>query len=172
MACTIAFAQPGVPRRAVPRFRRADGGLAEQVEIVLAALGGGAIGLAALLRFEDERAALVAVDPAEADGAVAVVLEHAALEHIVVLGIVGAAAVRRLDPDQPAQAVDEALRVRELRSARVAPLRDELFDVESLPHASTLGGRQQIEQHRRGNSGARSRADDCSVNERPISEAR
>src|SRR3546814_11561390 len=61
------------------------------------------------------------------------VLEHAALEYIVILGIVGATAVRRLNPNQPAQAIDEALGVRELRTTRIAPLGNELIDVESLP---------------------------------------
>src|SRR3546814_1225560 len=61
------------------------------------------------------------------------VLEHAALEYIVILGIVGATAVRRLNPNQPAQAIDEALVVRELRTTRIAPLGNELIDVESLP---------------------------------------
>lgn len=45
---------------------------------------------------------LVAVDAAEADGAVSVVLEHSALEDIVVQGVISATAVGRLDPDQPA----------------------------------------------------------------------
>ena len=49
--------------------------------------------------------AFVGVDPAEALGAVAFVLEYAAFEHVVVVRIVGAAAVGRIDPDQGAQAV-------------------------------------------------------------------
>src|SRR3546814_18045503 len=60
-----------------------------------------------------------------ADTAVAIVLEHAALEYIVILGIVGATAVRRLNPNQPAQAIDEALGVRELRTTRIAPRSEE-----------------------------------------------
>ena len=86
------------PRGAALQARRR--GLAEQVEIVLAPLGRGPIGLAALLGFEDEGPAFVAVDAAEADGAVAIVLEHPAFEHIIVLYIIGAAAVRWLNPDQ------------------------------------------------------------------------
>nr|WP_296221243.1 hypothetical protein [uncultured Sphingomonas sp.] len=75
-------------------------GLAEQIEIVLATLGSGAIGLTSLLRFEDERAPLVAVDPTEIARAVAVLLKHTTLKDIAVLGIVGTAALRRLDPYQ------------------------------------------------------------------------
>jgi len=41
-------------------------------------------------------------------------MKHAALEHIVVLAIIGAAAMGRINPYQLAQAVDEALRVRKL----------------------------------------------------------
>jgi hypothetical protein len=55
-----------------------------------------------LLRFKDERAALVAVDPTKAGRAIPVVLKYAALKNIVVLRVIGAAAVRRLDPDQSA----------------------------------------------------------------------
>src|SRR3546814_18164628 len=60
-----------------------------------------------------------------ADTAVAIVLEHAALEYIVILGIVGATAVRRLNPNQPAQAIDEALGVSALRTTRTAHLGNE-----------------------------------------------
>jgi hypothetical protein len=66
LACTIALAQPGVPRRAVPRLTRAAGGLAEDVEIVLAAFGGRPVCIAALLGLQDEAIPLVAIDPAEA----------------------------------------------------------------------------------------------------------
>ena len=58
-----------------------------------------------------------------------------------------AAAVWRLDPDQPAQAVDEALRVCKLRATRIAPLRDEWFDIGSSPHTGTLGGQKRLPQH-------------------------
>ena len=88
--------------------------MAEQVEIVLTTLGRGSISLASLLCFEDEGAEFVAVNPAKTDGAVTIVLKHAALEHIVVLAIIGAAAMGRINPYQLAQAVDEALRVRKL----------------------------------------------------------
>src|SRR3546814_4379193 len=70
------------PRGAPLQARRCC--LPEQIKIVLATLRGGAVGLAALLRFKDERAPLVAIDAAEADTAVAIVLEHAALEYIVI----------------------------------------------------------------------------------------
>ena len=58
------------------------------------------VGRAALLCFEDEGAAFVAVNPAETYRAVAVILEYAALEHIVVLTVVGAAAMGWLNPNQ------------------------------------------------------------------------
>src|SRR3546814_12447308 len=61
------------PRGAPLQARRCC--LPEQIKIVLATLRGGAVGLAALLRFKDERAPLVAIDAAEADTAVAIVLE-------------------------------------------------------------------------------------------------
>ena len=101
-------------RRATPRgtaLQTCRCGLAEQVEVVLTPLRRGAVGFASLFGFEDESAAFVTVDPSEADGAVAIVLEHAALEDIVVLRVIGAAATRRLDPNQAAQCVYEALRV-------------------------------------------------------------
>src|SRR3546814_3430883 len=53
------------PRGAPLQARRCC--LPEQIKIVLATLRGGAVGLAALLRFKDERAPLVAIDAAEAD---------------------------------------------------------------------------------------------------------
>ena len=115
------------PRRAA--FHPLGGGLAEHVDVV-ATLGlGGGVEARTLLRLEDEGAALVDVDPAEAGRAVAIVLEDAALENVVVEGVVGAAALGRRHADQCAQAVDEALGVGELGTASVAPLRDEVTDL-------------------------------------------
>jgi len=71
-----------------------------------------------------EAVALVAVYAAEALRAVAIVLKHPALEHVIVVRVVGAAAIGGGHADQRAQAVDEALRVRQLRPARIAPLGD------------------------------------------------
>src|SRR3546814_14152019 len=51
----------------------------------LALFGGLAVGIAALLGFEDVAVALVGIDPAEAFSAVGFLLEDAALEHIVVV---------------------------------------------------------------------------------------
>jgi len=81
----------GPSRRAAPGGATGDagfGGLAEDVEIVIALIGRRTVRLAALLGFEDEAAALVAVDPAEAGGAVAIVLKDAAFEDVVVRGVV------------------------------------------------------------------------------------
>ena len=68
-------------------------------------------------------------------GAVAVVLEDAAFEDVVVMRVVGATAVGRGDADELAQAIDEALRVGKLRSACVPPLRNKTLDVRKIPHA-------------------------------------
>ena len=105
------------------------GGLAEDVEIVLAARRSGLVRLAALFGLKDEAVALVAVDAAKALGAVTIVLKHPAFEHVIVVRVVGAASIRRGNTDQRAQAVDEALRVRQLRPARIAPLDDESVDL-------------------------------------------
>lgn len=88
--------------------------LTEEIEIVLACLGGAAIGVGTLLRLEDERTAAVAVDASEAGRAVAVVGEHAALEHVIVGGIVGAAAIGGGHAENVAESVDEGPRVGEL----------------------------------------------------------
>jgi len=66
---------------------------------------------------------LVAVDPAKALCAVAIVLKHAALEDVVVMRVVGAAAIRGVHADQLAEAVDEALRIGEFGPSSFAPLR-------------------------------------------------
>ena len=119
-------ARRAAPRRTALQSRRC--GLAEQVEILFALFRRCTIGFAALLSLKDEGALLVAINPAEAFRPVAIVLEHPSLEHVVVLSVVHPAALRRLDADKPAQAVDEALRVRQLGPARVAPLGDKCFD--------------------------------------------
>ena len=68
------------------------------------------------------------IDAPETRRSVAIVLKYLALEYIVVEGIIAAAALRRRHTDQRAQAVDEALRIGELRPAGLAPTRDEIFD--------------------------------------------
>ena len=122
----------GPAGRPAPRGAALDagaGGLAENVQIVLAACRSGLVRLAALLGLKDEAVALVAVDAAKALRAVAIVLKHPALEHIIVVRVVGAAAIGRGHADQRAQAVGEALRVRQLRPTRIAPLGDEGVDL-------------------------------------------
>src|SRR3546814_17571112 len=70
------------PRGAPLQARRCC--LPEQITIVLATLRGGAVGLAALLRFQDERAPLVALDAAAAATAVAIALEQAAPDNYAI----------------------------------------------------------------------------------------
>lgn len=110
------------------------GGLAEDVEIVLALVGRRPIRLAALLGFKDEAAALVAVDPAEAGGTVAIVLKDAALEDVVVRGIVSLRAARRIDTEQPGQTVDEGLGVCEFAAAGAAPFSYKAFNFIGFEH--------------------------------------
>src|SRR3546814_5866494 len=74
---------------------------------VLTLVGGSPVSLASLLGLQDEAITLVAIDPAEALRAVAIVLEHAAFKHVIIVGVVGATAGRRLQPQQVAEAVDE-----------------------------------------------------------------
>ncbi|MEO9826141.1 MAG: hypothetical protein ABJF50_17205 [Paracoccaceae bacterium] len=62
------------------------------MEIVFAFVGLRPVSLAALLGFEDETAALIAIDTAEALCAVAIVLKDAAFEDKVVMLVVSAAA--------------------------------------------------------------------------------
>jgi hypothetical protein len=134
LAWTIALAQPG---RAAPGGAALDagaGGLAEDVEIVLALVCRRPVSLAALLGLQDEAVPLVAIDPAKALRAIAIVLEHAAFEHVIVVRIVGAAAGGRIDAKNAAQAVDEALRIGEFRPARIAPVGDEFLDFGRFPH--------------------------------------
>ena len=68
------------------------GGLAEDIEVGLALFGGFAVSIRALLGLKHEAVPLVGVDPPKAFGAVGLLLEDAALKHIVVVAIVGAAA--------------------------------------------------------------------------------
>ena len=123
------------------------GRLAEQVEIVLAAPGREPVCVAALLCLEDEGMALVAVDPAEAGGAIAIVLKNPAFKDIMIVRIVGAASGWRIDVEQAAQAVDETLRVSQLRAAGIAPCGDEVFNSVQIPHEAELehsDGRQAM----------------------------
>jgi hypothetical protein len=138
----MALAHPGRTAAGGAALHPSSGGLAEQVEVVLAAAGGGAIRLAALLGLKDETIALVTVDAAEACRAVAIVLKHAALEHIIVERDIGLAAVRRFDAKQAAQAVDEALRVGDLRPAGLSPMPHEVVDRHTIPRPcrSVLAG--------------------------------
>ena len=120
------------PRRAALHPRGC--GLPEQVEIVLAACRRRAVGVAALLGFKNEAAALVRIDPPEIARPVAIVLKHAALEDVVVMGVVGAASIRGGDPDEGAEAVYETLCVRELGPAGFPPLADEVVDRGGVRH--------------------------------------
>ena len=124
------------PSRGAALHARA-GGLAEQVEIIFTASGGEPVGVAALLGLEDEGVALVAVDPAEAGGAITVVLKDTSFENIMVMRIVGTAAGWWIDAEQTAQAIDEALCVGELRAAGIAPCGDEAFDRVRATHKSS-----------------------------------
>lgn len=102
--------------------------MTENIKIGLARFGGLAVGIAALLGFENETMAFVGVYAPETFGAVGLLLEHAALEHIIVVAIVGAAALGRIDADQSAKAVHEALRVREFGAAGQRPFGNEGFE--------------------------------------------
>ena len=93
----------GPTGRAAPGSAPGDaglGGLAEDVEIIVALVGSSPVSLAALLGFEDEAATLVAVDPAEAFGAVAIVLEDAALKDVVVRRVIGLRTARGINTEQ------------------------------------------------------------------------
>src|SRR3546814_2071501 len=71
----------GPPGRTAPggaALYAGAGGLAENIEIVITLVGGSPVSLASLLGLQDEAITLVAIDPAEAMRAVAIVLEHAA----------------------------------------------------------------------------------------------
>ena len=81
--------------------------------------------------------AFVAVNPPEALRVVAVVLKHSALEHVVVTSVVGLAPVRLGHANQGAEAVDEALRVREFRTACLRPVLNKCRYLFSLPHGAT-----------------------------------
>ncbi len=72
--------------------------------------------------------ALVCVDSSETFSAIGFLLENAALEHIIIVGVVGAAALGRIDADQGAKAVDETLRVRQFRAAGQRPFGNEGFE--------------------------------------------
>ena len=109
-------------------FETCGGGLAKDVEVGFALFGRFAVGIAALFGFQHEAMTLVSIDPANALGAVGFLLKHAALEHIVIVGVVGAAALGRIDADQGAQAVDEALRVREFGAAGQRPFCNDGFE--------------------------------------------
>src|SRR3546814_16771731 len=89
---------------------------------VLTLVGGSPVSLASLLRLQDEAITLVAIDPAKALRAVAIVLEHAAFKHVIIVGVVGATAGRRAQPQQVAEAVDDDLRVGEFALPGLAPL--------------------------------------------------
>jgi hypothetical protein len=71
--------------------------LPKDVEIVVTFARGCAVGLAALFGFEDEHVALVAIDAAETLRAVAIVLKHAAFEHIIIVGVINLAAIGCID---------------------------------------------------------------------------
>src|SRR3546814_991604 len=76
----------GPPGRTAPggaALYAGAGGLAENIEIVLTLVGGSPVSLASLLGLQDDAITLVAIDPAEALSAVAIVLEHAAFKHVI-----------------------------------------------------------------------------------------
>ena len=83
------------------------------------------VGIGALLSLQHEAIALIGIQAAKAGGAVAIVLKDAALEHIVILRIVGLTAPRRVNADERSKAVHETLRIRQLRAAGDGPVGDE-----------------------------------------------
>lgn len=115
-------------------FHPGRGGLPDQIKIIIAALRRRAIGIAALLGFKDEAVPLVAIDPAKAARAIGFFLKHAAFKHIIVGGIIRPAAMGRGNADQRAQAVDEALRIGQFRTAGGAPIGNKVNNFASLPH--------------------------------------
>src|SRR5204863_106403 len=80
--------------------------------------------LRSLLGLQHERVALVSVDPSEALRTVGFLLKHPPLKHIIIVGVVGAATLGRIDADQRSEAVDEALRIGQLRAAGWCPFSD------------------------------------------------
>lgn len=109
-----------------------SGSLTKNVEIGLALFGSLAVGIATLFGLQNEAVALVGVNPAKALGAVGFLLKDTALKHIIVVGIVGAAALGLIDADQPAKTVDETLRVRQLGAAGGCPFGNEGFDLSFI----------------------------------------
>lgn len=63
-------------------------------------------------------------------------------------GVIGLAALRWRSTDQRAQTIDEALRVRQLRPARVAPMRDETVNCPALTHPLIFRLRVRVRQVR------------------------
>lgn len=142
----IAFGLPlGLHHRLGPTRRTATGGatlyprgggLAEDIKIILALAGGITVSLAALLGLKNEGVAFVAIHPAKALRAIAVVLKHAAFEHVIVVGIIGAAASGGINAQNVAQTVDKALRIGKFRPAGIAPSGNELIDLGKVGHWS------------------------------------
>ena len=119
----------GPARRAAPRgalLQLLRGRLAK--EICLTAFGCLPVRIATLLGLQHKAAPLVSVQSPEALGAVAIVLKHAPFEHIVILRVIGLAAMRRGHAQERAQAVHEALGVCQFGPAGDRPFGDELFD--------------------------------------------
>ena len=65
-------------------------------------------------------------------GAVGLLLKDAALEHIIIMAIVGAAALGRIDAYQHAKTVDETLRVRKFGAAGQRPFGNEGFEFVAI----------------------------------------
>ena len=118
-------------RRAAPggaALHPRGGGLAKKIHIGLTLVGGSTVGFGALLGLQDEGAAFIGIDAAEAGGVVTIVLKYPAFEDIVVERDIGLAAEQAFDPDDIAQPINEALRTGELIAAGFAPMGNEAIN--------------------------------------------
>ena len=107
-------------------------------EIGFAALSGFAVGIAALLCLKHKAAAFIGVQPSKAFGAIAIVLKHAAFENIIIVRIIGLAALGRINANQRGKAVHKALRIGKFRTAGNGPFGDEGFDLIVSWHLLSL----------------------------------
>lgn len=100
-------------------FEAFGGGLTEEIaqRVALAAFHCGNICRAALLGFENEAVALVAIDPAVRRAAVDLRLDDVAFEDIVVLLRVADSGMWRVDAEQDAQIGNEQLSIGTLVAA-------------------------------------------------------
>lgn len=78
--------------------------------------------------------AYIGIKAAKTDGAVAIILKRAMLEYVIIIAIVGATALGRIDADQVAKAVDETSGAREYGAAGQRPFCNEGFDFIIICH--------------------------------------